>query len=94
MQPQPPPAILQFLPLIFIFIIFYFFIIKPQAKKQKEHEALVKSLKKNDEIVFAGGIHGTIVGVKDKTFLVRVDDNAKLEIDKSAVIYVKKKRQG
>ena len=89
MQPNPN-AIFNLLPLVFVFIVFFFLIIRPQKKKQKEHEAMLKSLKKHDEIVTSGGVHGTIVNVKDKTFVIRIDENAKIEIEKSSVAYVKK----
>ncbi len=90
---QANPNIMSFVPLIFIFVVFYFFLIRPQQKKQKEHQQMINDLKKNDEVVTSGGIHGTIVNVKEKTFVVRVDENAKLEIDKNAIAYVKKVRQ-
>ncbi len=92
MQPNPSTGIINFVPFIFIFAVFYFLIIKPQQKKQKEHEAMLKDLKKNDEVVTSGGIHGTIVNIKEQTFVLRVDENAKIEIDKNAVAYVKKVR--
>jgi preprotein translocase subunit YajC len=82
--------IVQLAPLIFIFIIFYFLLIRPQKSKEKEHRRLLESLKKNDEIVTSGGIHGTVVNVKDKTLILRVDDNVKIEIEKNCVTYVKK----
>lgn len=78
---------------LIIFFIFYIFIIKPQQKKQKEHDAMVSAIKKNDEVVMSGGIHGTIVNVKDKTVIVRIDDNAKIEFEKSSVVLIKKSRQ-
>jgi len=92
MQPNPNVGIFQFVPLIFIFVVFYFLIIRPQQKKQKEHQAMIQNLKKNDEVVTSGGIHGTIVNVKDKTFILRVDENSKIEIDKNAVACINKVR--
>ena len=92
MQDNPQIAIINLLPLIFLFVLFYFLLIRPQQKKQREHQKLIQSLRKNDEIVTVGGIHGTIVNVKEKTFVVRVDNNVKMEIDKSSVSYLKKKR--
>ncbi len=89
---QGNTGIVNFIPLLVIFGIFYFLIIRPQQKKQKEHQEMVKNLKKNDEIVTAGGIHGTIVQVKDKTLGLRIDENAKVEIDKASVSFVKKVR--
>ena len=62
----------QFIPLILIFVIFYFFLIRPQQKKVKEHKAMVESLKKGDKIVTSGGITGTIT---------RVIDNDKVEVE-------------
>lgn len=77
-------------PLALIFLIFYFILIRPQQKEQKAFKQMLANLKKNDQIVTMGGIHATIVNVKDKTFVVRVDDNARIEIDKSAVARVEK----
>ena len=73
-----------------IFFIFYFLVIRPQKNKQKEQKNMLKELKKNDNIVTTSGIHGTIVLVKDKTVVVRVDDNVKIEFDKEAVTSVVK----
>ncbi len=84
-------AIMQLVPLILIFVIFYFMLIRPQKNKEKTHQKMLSELNKNDEIVTTGGIHGTIVNVKDKTFIVRVDDNVKMEIEKNCVAYLKKK---
>lgn len=89
---QPPLPIFNLFPLIFIFIIFYFLLIRPQQKRQKDHETLIASLKKNDEVVTTGGIHGTIINVKEKTFILRVDENVKLEINKGSITYVTKRQ--
>lgn len=90
-MPQTGPSpLIQFIPLAIIFAIMYFMIIKPQKDKQKEHEKTIGNLKKNDEIVTIGGIHGTIINVKEKTFIARIDDNTKVEIDKNAVSRVEK----
>ena len=86
--------LVSLMPIILIFDIFYFLLIRPQQKKQKEHQKMLSELKKNDEIITAGGVHGTIVNVKENTFMVRVDDNVKLEISKSAVTGLKKGPQG
>ena len=61
-----------------------------KKKKQKQHQAMISSLKKNDEVVTAGGVHGTIVQVKDKTLGLRIDENTKIEIDKASIAYTKK----
>lgn len=82
--------IINLLPLVFIFVIFYFLLIRPQKTKEKEHKKMLANLDKNDEVVTSGGIHGTIVNVKDKTVMLRVDDNVKIEVEKNAIIHVKK----
>jgi len=81
-------------PLILIFVIFYFLLIRPQKAKEKEHSKMLTNLNKNDEVVTSGGIHGTIVNVKDKTVVLRIDDNVKMEIEKNAVAYIKKIQGG
>jgi preprotein translocase subunit YajC len=83
-------SLLNLLPLVFIFVIFYFLLIRPQKTKEKEHQKMLAGLNKNEDIVTTGGIHGTIVNVKDKTLIIRVDENVKIEIEKSCVAYVKK----
>ncbi|MEI6631994.1 MAG: preprotein translocase subunit YajC [bacterium] len=87
---QQTNSLINLLPLVFIFGIFYFLIIRPQKSKEKEHQKMLSALAKNDEVVTTGGIHGTIVNVKDKTVVVRVDENVKLEIEKNCVGYIKK----
>lgn len=81
-------------PLILIFAVFYFLLIMPQQKQRKKHEEMIKNLAKFDEVVTNSGIHGTIINIKDSTLILKVDDNAKIEIDKHSIAYVKKKRSG
>lgn len=94
-MPQTPTInpLINLLPLLSIFIIFYFLLIRPQKTKEKERQKMLTNLSKNDEVVTSSGIHGTIVNVKDKTVILRVDENVKLEIEKSCITY-KKKTQG
>jgi len=92
MQPTPNAGIVNFIPLIFIFLIFYFLIIKPQRKKQKEHQEMVTNLKKNDEVVTTGGLYGTIVNIKETTFVLRVDENTKVEVEKNSIGHLRKAR--
>ena len=91
-MPQASAAnpLIQLLPLALIFIIFYFLLIRPQKQKEKEHQKMLAGVNKNDEIVTLGGIHGTVVNVKDKTLILRIDDNVKMEIEKNSVYYIKK----
>ena len=74
-----------------IFAAMWFLMIAPQRKKQKQHEAMLKSLGNGDEVVTAGGIFGTVVAVKDDRFIVRIADNTKVELGKSFVSSVVKK---
>ena len=77
----------QFIPLILIFVIFYFFLIRPQQKKVKEHKAMVESLKKGDKVVTSGGITGTISRVIDNDKVeVEIAENVKVEIVKATGI--------
>jgi preprotein translocase subunit YajC len=85
--PAPNP-LMSFLPLIFIFVIFYFLLIRPQQKKQKEHAKLVAGLKTGDKVITTAGIHGLITNVKDNTVTIKVADNVKIEFDKNAVVTV------
>ena len=83
------PLLSLVFPFILIYAIFYFLIIRPQRKKEKEHQKLLSGLNKNDEIITVGGIHATVVNVKDKTIVARIDDNVKVEVEKSSVAHVK-----
>lgn len=88
-QPQPGgPSFL--IPFAAIGVIFYFLIIRPQQKKAKEQTNLINSLKTGDKVITNGGIHGLITNVKEKTVLVKVADNVKLEIEKSSIATVSK----
>ena len=74
-------GIAQFIPLILIFVIFYFFLIRPQQKKVKEHKAMVESLKKGDKVVTSGGITGVISRVIDNDKVeVEIADNVTVEV--------------
>ncbi|MBU2446506.1 MAG: preprotein translocase subunit YajC [Bacteroidetes bacterium] len=68
-----------------IFLIFYFLIIRPQQKRQKERTKLLNELKKGDKVVTGSGIYGIIVGLDEKTALIQVSDNVKLKFERSAV---------
>ena len=83
--PSGPAAFMNFLPLVAIIGIFYFLIIRPQNKKQKETQKMLSALKKGDKIVTIGGIHGTIQTIRENSVIVRVDENTKMEFSRSAV---------
>ena len=77
----------QFIPLILIFVIFYFFLIRPQQKKAKEHKIMVENLKRGDKVVTSGGITGTVERVIDNDKVeVEIAENVKVEIIKSSGI--------
>jgi preprotein translocase, YajC subunit len=81
------PGIGQFIPLILIFVIFYFFLIRPQQKKVKEHKTMVENLKRGDKIVTSGGIVGSIERIIDNEKVeVLISDNVKVEVVRSTGI--------
>jgi preprotein translocase subunit YajC len=92
--PSPGSGLISILPFVFIFIIMYYVMLRPQMRKQKEQARLVSSLKTGDKVVTASGIHGMISNVKDTTVIVKVADNVKLEMEKSAVTNVVKSVEG
>lgn len=80
-------TLMNFVPLILVFAIFYFFVIRPQLKKQKEQDALIKAVKKGDRVIIAGGMFGKIVKETDKdTFIVELAKDVHVEILKSSVV--------
>lgn len=73
------------LPFLLIILVFYFLILRPQQKRQKERQKLLDSVKKGDKVITSGGIHGVVEGMEDKTVLVKISDNTKVKVEKSAV---------
>lgn len=71
-----------------VFVVFYFLIIRPQNKKQKETQNMIAAVKKGDKIVTIGGVHGTVHSIKEGTVVVKVDDDCKIEFSKSAIASV------
>ena len=86
----PTGGIGFFVPFIFIFIIMYFMLFRPQKKRQQEQQRLISALKTGDKVVTNAGIHGLIANVKDTTVMLKVADNVKIEVEKSAVSNVLK----
>ncbi len=86
-----PPAgqnqnpFMSFLPIILIFIVFYFFMIRPQMKKAKDEKKFKEELKKGDKVVTLGGIHGKIIEVEEKTFIVEIDNGVRVKVEKTAI---------
>ncbi len=75
----------NFIPMILIIVVFYFFMIRPQMKKAKDHKKYVEELKKGDKVITTSGIHGKIVDVNDTTFVVDVDSGTKIRFEKSSI---------
>ena len=71
-----------------VFVIFYFFIIRPQNKKQKDTEKMISAVKKGDKIITIGGVHGEVTSTKEQTVIVKVDDECKIEFSRSAIASV------
>jgi preprotein translocase subunit YajC len=87
-------GIAQFIPLILIFVIFYFFLIRPQQKRAKDHKAMVAGLKRGDEVITSGGIIGTVDRVmEDDRIEVLLADNVKVQIIKSTITSLLKKTE-
>jgi preprotein translocase subunit YajC len=80
--------------ILIIFGIFYFLLVRPQMKRQKEHGKMIESLKKGDRVITTGGIHGTIVGVKDDIAVLKIADDVKVEVSKSCVAAIKERGSG
>lgn len=76
----------MFLPLIAILVIFWVFMIRPQAKRQKELRKFRESIQKGDKVITNGGIYGKVAGLKDNAVILQVDENTKLTVDKNSII--------
>lgn len=72
-------------PFLLIIVVFYFLILRPQQKRQKERTKLLEGVKKGDKIITAGGIHGVVEGLDDKTVLVKIDDSVKVKLEKTGI---------
>ena len=87
-------GIVQFIPLILIFVIFYFFLIRPQQKRVKDHKAMVESLKRGDEVITSGGIIGIVDRVmEDDRIEVTICENTKVQIIRSTITSLLKKEE-
>jgi len=82
---QMPQGIGSLIPMVLIIAVFYFFMIRPQVKKQKDQKKYVDELKRGDKIVTNSGIHGRIFDVQDTTFVVDVDNGVKIKFEKSSI---------
>jgi preprotein translocase subunit YajC len=83
---EAPNPLMSLLPFLLIIVVFYFFMIRPQMKRQKELRKYRDALKKGDKIITTGGIYGRVLEVKDTQVIMEIADNVSIKIDKSAVI--------
>lgn len=83
--PAQPNALMQMLPLVLIFVVFYFLLIRPQAKRAKEHKAMVEAMQKGDEVLTNGGIAGRITKVGETYVGLEIAENVEISIQKNAV---------
>ncbi len=82
-------GLISFLPLVLIFVIFYFLLIRPQQKKAKEHKQMLDNLKKGDKVITSGGEYGVIEEVRPSTILVKVAENVRVKIGKGYIVSVR-----
>ena len=86
-------ALMQFVPLILIFVIFYFFLIRPQQKKAKEHRTMLEALRRGDQVITQGGIHGKVTKVKDDEAEVEIAEGVKVRVVKGTIAAVVSKTE-
>ena len=92
-HPPPAPAgsagsLMQFLPLVLMFVVLYFIMIRPQMKRQKEHKAMIDALAKGDEVVVGGGLIGRVAKISDSVLHVELAKDVEVQVQRSAVVQV------
>ncbi len=85
-EAQQGNAFMSLLPFLLIIVVFYFFMIRPQMKRQKELRTYREALKKGDKVVTTGGIYGKVTEIKDNIAVIEIAEGVKIKIDKSAII--------
>jgi preprotein translocase subunit YajC len=80
-----PSQLFSFLPLVLVFVIFYFLLIRPQQKKAKEHQLLLSKLKKNDEVMTSGGIYGKVTALTDNVVTLEVAPNVRIRVNRPQI---------
>jgi len=83
-----PGQMLSFLPLVLIFVIFYFLLIRPQQKKAKQHQEMLGKLKKNDEVMTSGGIYGRVISLADNVVTLEVAPNVRIRVNRPQISIV------
>src|SRR5215510_15447951 len=80
-----PNPLVQFLPLVLVFVVFYFLLIRPQQQKTKAHREMIDNLKRNDEVVTAGGIYGRVIELNEKIVTLEVAPNVRVRVDRPRI---------
>ncbi len=83
---SPAAGMASFIPLILIFVVFYFLLIRPQQKKAKEHQNFLNSLKKGAKVITSGGIHGRITGLTDTVVTLEIADGIRIKVNRGAIM--------
>lgn len=81
-----PSGLMTFIPLILIMVIFYFLLILPAQRRQKKTQQMLQALKNGDKVITNGGIYGTVVGLEDDTVQLRIADQVKIKLSRSAIV--------
>jgi len=87
----PMLMLLQFLPFLLVFVIFYFLLIRPQSKRQQQLQKMIEGLKRGDRVLTSGGLYGEVLDLKDKSVILKVAENVKIEFTKQSVVGVESK---
>lgn len=87
-QPSGASRALSLLPIVLIFVIFYFLLIRPQQKRQKDHRKMLDSMTKGDRVLTSGGMYGVVVGIDADKVVLKIAENVKAEFAKSAISHI------
>lgn len=86
-QAAAAPNPLAMLPMfLMVFVIFYFLVFQPQSKQRKEHEKMLKEIKKFDEVVTSGGVFGVVMNVRPESITLKIDENVRIEVEPSSIV--------
>ena len=88
-----PSPLVNFAPLVLIFVVFYFLLIRPQQQKAKDHRMMLANLKRNDEVITAGGIYGKIISLTDKVVTLEIAPNVRVRVDRPQITSLARSQQ-
>ncbi|HVN87059.1 MAG TPA: preprotein translocase subunit YajC [Candidatus Binatia bacterium] len=86
-----PPALVSFAPLLLVFVVFYFLLIRPQQQKAKDHRQMLENLKKNDEVITAGGLYGRVVNLESRIVTLEIAPNVRVRVDRPQIAELAKR---